>query len=124
MPQTQSYDPRSHQRLSFAAARRAFTDGSDTPRAYLEKCIEVIETRDPEVKAFVSTHIPNARAAADASTERYRNGRPLSPVDGLPIAIKDVFETQDMPTGMNSPLFSDWHTGRDSAHVYVLRRAG
>jgi Asp-tRNA(Asn)/Glu-tRNA(Gln) amidotransferase A subunit family amidase len=79
---------------------------------------------DLEVKAFVSTHLPNARAAADASTERYRKGRPLSPVDGLPIGIKDVFETQDMPTQMNSPLFSDWHTGRDSVHVYVLRRAG
>jgi len=124
MAHTQAYDPRSHQRLSFAAARRAFADGSQTPRAYLEKCIEVIETRDKDVKAFVSTHMPNARAAADASTERYRKGRPLSSVDGLPIAIKDLFETQDMPTQMNSPLFSDWHTGRDSAHVYVLRRAG
>ena len=124
MAQFQVYDPKSHPRLSFVSGRAAFADGSDTPRAYLERCIEVIETREKEVKAFVSTHIPNARAAADASTERYRKGRPLSPVDGLPIAIKDLFETQDMPTQMNSPLFSDWHTGRDSAHVYVLRRGG
>ncbi|MEA3026983.1 MAG: hypothetical protein QOF91_2268 [Alphaproteobacteria bacterium] len=124
MAQRAPYDPRSHRRLSFAAARRAFSNGGDTPRAYLERCIAVIETRDKDVKAFVSTHMPNARAAADASTERYRVGRPLSAVDGLPIAIKDLFETQDMPTQMNSPLFSDWHTGRDSAHVYVLRRAG
>lgn len=72
----------------------------------------------------MTTHIPHVRAAADASTERYRSGRPLSPVDGLPIAVKDLFETEDMPTQMNSPLFSDWHTGRDSMHVYVLRRAG
>jgi Asp-tRNA(Asn)/Glu-tRNA(Gln) amidotransferase A subunit family amidase len=124
MAQTQHYDPRSHHRMSFAAARKTFIDGTETPRAYLEKCIEVIYARDKDVRAFVSTHIPNARAAADASTERYRKGRPLSPVDGLPIGIKDLFETQDMPTQMNSPLFSDWHTGRDSAHVYVLRRAG
>jgi Asp-tRNA(Asn)/Glu-tRNA(Gln) amidotransferase A subunit family amidase len=119
-----SYDPRSHSRLSFRAARRSFLDGSDTPRAYLERCIKVLESREREVKAFVSTNIPGVRAAADASTARYRAGRPLSVVDGLPIAIKDLFETQDMPTQMNSPLFSDWHTGRDSAHVYVLRRAG
>jgi Asp-tRNA(Asn)/Glu-tRNA(Gln) amidotransferase A subunit family amidase len=120
----QTYDARSHPRLSFAAARRAFADGTDTPRDFLERCIEVIEARDREVRAFVTTHLPNARAAADASTARYRAGRPLSVVDGLPIAIKDVFETQDMPTQQNSPLFSDWHTGRDSAHVYALRRAG
>jgi Asp-tRNA(Asn)/Glu-tRNA(Gln) amidotransferase A subunit family amidase len=124
LPKSASYDPRSHPRLSFAAARHAFRDGADTPRAFLERCIEVIERRDRDVRAFVSTHIPNARAAADASTERYRAGRPLSVVDGLPVAIKDLFETQDMPTQMNSPLFSDWHTGRDSMHVYVLRRAG
>src|SRR5688572_3777880 len=115
--QTSPYDPRSHSRLSFAAARRSFKDGTDTPRAFLERCIEVIETRDRDVKAFVSTHMPNARAAADESTARYRAGRPLSVVDGLPVAIKDLFETQDMPTQMNSPLFSDWHTGRDSMHV-------
>jgi Asp-tRNA(Asn)/Glu-tRNA(Gln) amidotransferase A subunit family amidase len=124
MAQVMAYHPREYQRLSFATARRAFADGSDTPRDYLERCISVIEARDPDVRAFVSTHMPNARAAADASTARYKAGRPLSIVDGLPIGIKDLFETEDMPTQMNSPLFSDWHTGRDSMHVYVLRRAG
>ncbi|MEA3026742.1 MAG: hypothetical protein QOF91_2027 [Alphaproteobacteria bacterium] len=118
-----AYDPRSR-RASFAEARLSFKAGADTPRAFLERCIEVIETRETEVRAFVCTALPNARAAADASTERYRSGRPLSPVDGLPIAIKDVFETEDMPTELNSPLLASWRTGRDSAHVYVLRRAG
>jgi Asp-tRNA(Asn)/Glu-tRNA(Gln) amidotransferase A subunit family amidase len=124
MAQTIPYDPRRHPRVSFAALRRAFREGGDTPRACLERCIEVIERRDPQVRAFVSTHLPHARTAADAASERYRDGRPLSAVDGMPIAIKDLFETEDMPTQMNSPLFSDWHTGRDSMHVYVLRRAG
>lgn len=68
--QRTSYDPRSHSRLSFADRRRSFMEGSDTPRAFLERCIEMIEHREPEVKAFVSTHLPNARAAADASTSR------------------------------------------------------
>ena len=111
-------------RPSFAKARRSFADGTDTPRAFLERCIETIERREKDVKAFVFTHLPNARAAADAATKRYKNGRPLSIVDGMPVGIKDVFETEDMPTQLNSPLFSGWHTGRDSAHVYVIRRAG
>ena len=45
-------------------------------------------------------------------------------MDGLPLGVKDVFETEDMPTEMNSPAFAGYHTGRDAAHVYVLRRAG
>jgi Asp-tRNA(Asn)/Glu-tRNA(Gln) amidotransferase A subunit family amidase len=68
--------------------------------------------------------LPAVRAAADAASARYHAGRPLSLVDGLALGIKDVFETQDMPTEMNSPAFSGYHTGRDAAHVYVLRRAG
>jgi Asp-tRNA(Asn)/Glu-tRNA(Gln) amidotransferase A subunit family amidase len=119
-----SYDPRTQPRLSFNAATKAFRDGRDTPRAFLERCIATLERREPEVQAFVCTNLPGARAAADASSARYRAGRPLSVVDGLPLGIKDVFETEDMPTQMNSPAFSGWHTGRDAAHVYVLRRGG
>lgn len=110
--------------MSFKEARQAFLDRSSTPRAYLEECIAVIERREPSVKAFVSTHLRHARDGADASTERYRQGRPLSPMDGLPIGIKDVFETEDMPTQLGSPLFSGWYAGRDAAHVYVLRHGG
>lgn len=119
-----AYDPRTHKRPSFRSAVAAFLSGSDNPRAYLERCIETITERDPDVKAFVTTNLPNARAAADASAARYRAGQPLSTVDGLPIGIKDLYETADMPTQMNSPLFSGWYSGKDSAHVYTLRRGG
>lgn len=119
-----SYDPRTESRLSFGASRRMFLEGRDNPRAFLERCLEKIEQREPQVKAFVCTNIPGARSAADLSTARYRAGRPLSAVDGLPIGIKDVFETEDMPTQMNSAAYVNWQSGRDAAHVYVLRRGG
>lgn len=119
-----SYDPRTEPRLSFGAARRMFIEGRDSPRAFLERCLETIASREPEVKALVSTNISGARSAADLSTARYRAGRPLSVVDGLPLGVKDVFETADMPTQMNSAAYVDWHTGKDAAHVYVLRRGG
>jgi Asp-tRNA(Asn)/Glu-tRNA(Gln) amidotransferase A subunit family amidase len=118
------YDPHTHPRLSFSAARNTFREGQDTPRAFLERCLAEFERREPEVRAFVCANLPGVRAAADAATTRYRSGRSLSPVDGLPLGIKDVFETEDMPTEMNSPAFAGYHTGRDAAHVYVLRRAG
>jgi Asp-tRNA(Asn)/Glu-tRNA(Gln) amidotransferase A subunit family amidase len=84
----------------------------------------VLERREPEIRAFAATNLPAARAAADASSARYKAGRPLSVVDGLPIGIKDLYETADMPTQLNSPLFSGWYSGKDCAHVYALRRGG
>ena len=101
-----------------------FLEGVDNPRAFLERCLETIDLREPEVKALVSTNISGARSAADLSAARYRAGRPLSVVDGLPLGVKDVFETADMPTQMNSAAYVDWQAGRDAAHVYVLRRGG
>jgi hypothetical protein len=44
-----TYDPDSADLLDFTAAVPAFADGSDTPRAWLERCIETIEAREPEV---------------------------------------------------------------------------
>jgi Asp-tRNA(Asn)/Glu-tRNA(Gln) amidotransferase A subunit family amidase len=118
------YDPRTVRLLSFHDAIPRFLDGSDTPRAYLERCLETIEAREPEVKAFVCMNIEGARADADASSKRYQNGRPLSLVDGMPFGVKDLYETVDMPTQMNSPVYAGWQGIRDSAHVYALRLGG
>lgn len=118
------YIPRHHQRVLFHRKRIDFIERRDTPRAFLEHCLSVIEDRENSVRAFASLNVSGARKAADASDARYRAGRALSPVDGLPLGIKDVFETEDMPTEMNSPAYSGWHSHRDAAHVYVLRRGG
>lgn len=118
------YDPKTDKLLTFHDAVPAFLDGSDTPRDYLERCIETIEARDSEVKAFVSMNLEGARAAADASTERYRGGEPLSPVDGMPMAIKDLYLTEDMPTQMGSPIYKGYQSPRDCSFVYALRKSG
>ena len=81
------YDPKTASYLSFAAAKRAFAQGGDTPRAFLERCVEQIEHREPTIKAFVHLDIDGARKQADASTVRWRRGEPLSAVDGLPVGI-------------------------------------
>lgn len=119
-----TYDPRTQKLLTFHDAVPRFLDGRDTPRAYLERCLDVIETREPEVQAFVVMNIDGARAAADEATRRYAEGRPLSNIDGMPIGIKDLFETKDMPTQMGSPVWAGWESGRDAAHVHGLRKAG
>ena len=99
-PAPRTYDPRTFKALTFHDATARFRAGSDSPRAYLERCLDAIAAREPVVKAFVVLNEINARTAADASNARWKAGAPLSAIDGMPIAIKDLLETRDMPTEM------------------------
>ena len=110
-----TYSPEGLDPLTFFDVMPRFRDGSDTPRAYLERCLAVIADREPVVKAWVVLNPSGAREAADASTERYRRGRSISSIDGMPIGIKDLIETKDMPTGHGCAAFAGNHTRRDSA---------
>lgn len=76
------------------------------------------------MRAWVVLNVPTAREQADASTRRWRRGEPLSPVDGMPIGIKDLLETRDMPTQMGCAAFSGNFPKRDNAAVWALRQAG
>lgn len=118
------YDPANANLLTFYDKIPAFLDGSDTPRAYLERCLETINVREPDIKAFVTFSIDRAREVADAASARYKEGRPLSPLDGMPFAMKDVFETEDMPMQLGSRLFEGNKSEWDAACVYYLRRGG
>lgn len=118
------YDPAEYRLRTFCDAVPAFLDGTSSPRDYLEQCLAVMEEREPVVRAFVNVNVAGARAAADASAARYRDGRPLSPIDGMPIGIKDLFETKDMPVEMGSPIWKGHQSFRDAAHVRALREAG
>ena len=119
-----AYDPSTHRMLSFHDAVARFRDGSDTPRAYLERCIERIEALEPTVMAFAFLNLERARKAADESDTRYRAGKPLGPVDGMPTGIKDLIETYDMPTEFGSELFLGHQPMTDAASVRALRQGG
>jgi len=109
---------------TFVSQTPRFSQGAGTPRDFLETCLAAIDNAEPKVGAFVHLNIEAARAAADRSTERWRAGRPLSAIDGMPVGIKDIIETVDMPTEMGSPLFAGWHSHKDAACVAALRWAG
>jgi Asp-tRNA(Asn)/Glu-tRNA(Gln) amidotransferase A subunit family amidase len=109
---------------SFFAVRERFASGADTPRDFLARCLADWEAWEPKIGAFVNLNIDAAKEAAERSTERWRAGKPLSVIDGMPIGIKDVIETVDMPTEMGSPLFAGWRSEKDAASVAALRAAG
>jgi Asp-tRNA(Asn)/Glu-tRNA(Gln) amidotransferase A subunit family amidase len=108
----------------FLPATAAFASGKDSPRAFLERCIAEFYNWEPRISAFVSLNLEAARTAADSATERWRAGKPLSPIDGMPIGIKDIIETIDMATENGSPLFAGFRGNRDGASVAALREAG
>ncbi len=119
-----SYDPTTFLGLKFHDAVPDFLDGKDSPRAYLERCLEVIAAREGEVKAYAALNEDSARAAADSATSRYKQNRPLSPIDGMPISIKDLLETEDMPTQMGCEAYAGHFPKNDNAAVWALREAG
>jgi Asp-tRNA(Asn)/Glu-tRNA(Gln) amidotransferase A subunit family amidase len=118
------YDPRRTRLPAFHEAVPKFLAGADTPRAFLERGLEILEAREPVLQAFAALNIEGARQTADEATARYKAGKPLSPVDGMAIGVKDLYETKDMPTQFGSKLFEGHHTHRDAACVYWLRRCG
>src|SRR5215475_4732572 len=108
----------------YLSATARFKTGTDTPRDFLERCLADLTVLEPKIGAFVNLNLEGARAAADQSTARWRAGEPRSPIDGMPIGIKDIIETADMPTENGSPLFAGFRSERDGASVAALREGG
>ena len=75
-PMGASYQPNLHSPLKFHTSLAAFEAGRDTPRAFLERCLETTAAREGVVRAWVALNESGARAQADASTQRWRSSRP------------------------------------------------
>src|ERR1700680_1585790 len=108
----------------FHTAIPRFAAGTDSPSAFLADCLANIAELESEIGAFAYRDEEITRKAARESSERWKAGKPLSLIDGMPVGIKDIVETIDMPTCMGSPLYAGWRSGRDAATVAALREAG
>ena len=124
LPPPPPYHPESFRPLTFSDAAERFRSGEDDPGSYLERCLRTIAEREPLVQAWVARNEEAARAAAGASADRWKRGQPLSAIDGMPIGIKDLIETRDMPTQMGCAAYEGNFPKRDSALVQALREAG
>jgi amidase len=94
--------------------------GEMTCEAVTRDCIERIIAREPVVKAWVKFNPELALAQAHALDCEPRRGA----LHGVPIGIKDVIDTFDMPTEMGSPIYRGYRPTADAACVALLRRAG
>ena len=94
--------------------------GEMTCEAVTRDCIERIIAREPVVKAWAKFNPELALAQAHALDREPRRGA----LHGVPIGIKDVIDTFDMPTEMGSPIYRGHRPTADAACVALLRRAG
>jgi Asp-tRNA(Asn)/Glu-tRNA(Gln) amidotransferase A subunit family amidase len=103
-----------------AEAARSIAAGRLTSESLVAACLERIAAREPEVRAWACVDrelaLKQARALDRAS--------PRSPLHGVPVGIKDVIDTADLPTEYNSPIYRGYRPRCDAACVALLRRAG
>ncbi|MCB1884439.1 MAG: amidase [Geminicoccaceae bacterium] len=111
-------------RLGAAEARALLVDGRLSALELTEACLARIAAREETVRAFAFLDPDHARRQAEALDALRRAGRPLRPLHGLPVAVKDVFDTGDMPTCHGTPLHEGRRPRRDAFVVGRLRAAG
>ena len=96
-------------KLAFKSATQllaGFKKKTFTPSEALQAVLARIEQCEETLNAFRLVDVRRAKRAARASTERWAKSRPIGPLDGVPVAIKDVTETKGWPT-LNGSLAID-----------------
>ena len=111
-------------RLSAEALGAQFSAGALTPSEVLEAVLERVAAVNPRINAIVTLDAAGARAAAAASTSRWRSGRALGPLDGVPLTIKDNLEVGGLRCTWGSPVFAQHVPPVDELPVARLRAAG
>lgn len=107
--------------LTASAALHRIGAGEYSAEEFVSRCVSAITEREPVVGAFATI---DAEAAIERARELDRIERPRGLLHGVPVAVKDVFDTEDMPTEYNSPLYRGHRPGRDAAVVAILKAEG
>ena len=110
---------------SATAIAAAVAVGTVSAREVLDACLAQIDRLDPEVEAWAYLDVPPARARADAIDRAARRGEGgVGALAGVPVGIKDTFNTAGMPCEMGSPIWRGFTPGNDARVVHYLRMAG
>src|SRR5579864_9239293 len=104
--------------LSALDLARRIEAGELTPRAVVEICAEAIAAYEPQIGAFAVLDLDAARRTAEDSRLA------ATPLRGLPVGVKDIFDTADLPTQYGSRIYAGHRPRADAAVVAMVRRAG
>ena len=110
--------------LTLGALSDALESGATTPSAALDACLARIAAQDPKLHAFLLVDETGARAQARTADARRAAGAPLSPLDGVPVALKDLFCQRGVETTGGSKILKGWISPYSSTVVERLEAAG
>jgi len=99
-------------------------EGKLTSRALVEQCFSRIEETDKEIQAWAYLDREGALARADEMDKLRSNGRPLGALHGIPVGLKDIIDTERMPTECGTPLMAGRQPENDAALVQRLLAEG
>jgi aspartyl-tRNA(Asn)/glutamyl-tRNA(Gln) amidotransferase subunit A len=102
----------------------AYRRGETTPSAVTAAYLSRIEDLDGRIGAYLTVLRDDALAAARAADQRYRDGAPLGPLDGVPLALKDVLCTRGVPTTCGSRILAGFVPPYDATVVARLKAGG
>lgn len=98
--------------------------GALTSEALVSHSFDLIEKSEPEIGAWVSIDKPKALAHANMLDDVRRRGQPLGALHGIPIGLKDIFDTTDYPTSYGSDIYKDRLPNVDCRAAEKLKEAG
>ena len=110
--------------LTANQAAQGIRDGVFSSRDLVQSCIAQIQAREPEVQAWAYFDAEHALTQATKADEDRAAGKPMGPLHGVPVGIKDIIDTGDMPTEDGTPLHSGRNPWHDAKVVDLLRTAG
>jgi Asp-tRNA(Asn)/Glu-tRNA(Gln) amidotransferase A subunit family amidase len=110
--------------LSLIEAARALLQGSMSSRACTEHFLARIRERDAAVQAWAALDEARALALAGECDRRFATSPERAPLHGVPIGVKDIIDTADLPTEMGTPAYAGHRPARDAAVVERAKRAG
>ncbi|WP_173978866.1 amidase [Magnetospirillum sp. UT-4] len=112
----------------FDSSMRALTQGlrrgALAPLDIAEAVIERTRTAGDTYRVWSGFDPEVLRAQAREAKDRLDAGKPVRPLEAMPVAVKDIFNTVAYPTEMGSPLWAGFTPGNDARAVYNLKRAG
>jgi len=110
--------------LTATEAAAAIHAGQMTSVDLVQACLDRIAETEETVQAWTHLDPDYAQAQAKAADAATRAGRPLGPLHGIPVGIKDIIDTADMPTENGTPLHAGRRPTTDATVVSLLRQAG
>lgn len=110
--------------LSIEKILNGYQDGTIRPTDIAKICIDRVNRMEPNSLAWVTFSSEKLMVQAESGDKRIECHARIRQIEGIPIGIKDIYNTEDFVTEMGSPIWKDFTPGNDARVVYNLIKEG